>query len=133
MSQLKMIGRPGAKLMRVEMQEALNIIGERYGMAFEIGRITFDNNSIKASVEAVLTTTPDESKMAADFRKHCFKHNLKPSDLGRIFTNTRLERFEIVGLKSRNRKYPIIGQRVSDGKQFKFTSHSVRLGLVIEE
>jgi len=130
MGQLKSIGRPGAKLMRVEMQEALDNIGKRYGMAFEIGRITFDDNSIKASVEAVLTTAPGESKMAVDFRKHCFKHNLKPSDLGRTFTNTRLERFTIVGLKPRNRKYPIIGQRVSDGKQFKFTSHAVRLGLL---
>jgi hypothetical protein len=36
-------------------------------------------------------------------------------------------------LKPRNRKYPIIGQRVSDGKQFKFTSHAVRLGLLAEE
>ena len=130
MSNLKSIGRPGAKLMRVEMQEALDNIGKRYGMAFEIGRITFDDNSIKASVEAVLTTAPGESKMAVDFRKHCFKHNLNPSDLGRTFTNTRLERFTIVGLKPRNRKYPIIGQRISDGKQFKFTSHAVRLGLL---
>ena len=129
MSQLKMIGRSGAKLMRVEMREALNKIGEKYGMAFEIGRITFTDNSIKASVEAVLTSAPGESKMVVDFRENCYKHNLKPSDLGRTFTNTRLERFTIVGLKPRNRKYPIIGQR-SDGKQFKFTSHAVRLGLL---
>ncbi len=132
MSQLKMIGRPGAKLMRVEMREALDKIGERYGLAFELGRITFDDNSFKVSVEAVLTATPGESKMIVDFRKHCNKHGLIVSDLGRTFTNTRLERFTIVGLKPRNRKYPIIGQR-GDGKQFKFTSHSVRLGLLAKE
>jgi hypothetical protein len=55
--------------MRVEMQQALDKIGETYGMAFEIGRITFDDNSIKTSVEAVLTSAPGESKMAVDFRK----------------------------------------------------------------
>jgi hypothetical protein len=133
MGQLKVIGKTGAKLMRTEMQEALDIIGENYGLAFSIGRITFDDTTIRTTVEAGLTTMPGETKMSIDFRNSCHKHNLKASDLGRVFTNTRLERFTIVGLKPRNRKYPIIGQRVSDGKQFKFTSHAVRLGLLAEE
>jgi hypothetical protein len=133
MLKMKSIGRTGAKLMRVEMKEALDKIGEVYGLAFSLGRITFDDNSIRVTVEAGLTATPGEPKMAIDFRTHCFKHNLNPSDLGRVFTNTKLERFTIAGLKPRNRKYPIIGQRVSDGKQFKFTSHAVRLGLLAEE
>lgn len=133
MSKLTSVGRPVAKLMRTEMKEALDKIGEKYGLAFSLGRITFDDVSFRVAVDAGLTTTPGEPMMAVDFRKHCFKHNLKPSDLGRTFTNTRLERFTIAGLKPRNRKYPIIGQRTIDGKQFKFTSHAVRLGLLAEE
>ncbi len=132
MSKLTTVGRPVAKLMRAEMKEALDIIGEKYGLAFSLGRITFDDVSFRVSVDAGLTTAPGEPMMAIDFRKHCNKHGLIVSDLGRTFTNTKLERFKIVGLKPRNRKYPIIGQR-GDGKQFKFTSHSVRLGLLTKE
>ena len=132
MSKLTTVGRPVAKLMRAEMKEALDIIGEKYGLAFSLGRITFDDISFRVSVEAGLTATPGEPMMAIDFRKHCIKHGLVVSDLGRTFTNTRLERFTIVGLKPRNRKYPIIGQRITDGKQFKFASHSVRSGLLAE-
>ena len=133
MSKLTNIGRPVAKLMRVEITEALEKIGEKYGIAFSLGRITFDDVSFRVTVEAGLTTTPGEPMMAIDFRKHCHKYGFKASDLGRVFTNTRLERFEIVGLKPRNRKYPIIGQDVRTQKQYKFTPTTVRMGLFKEE
>jgi len=127
--QLKSMGRESAKLMRVEMTKALDKIGKEFGLAFEIGRITFDHNSFKASVEGALTSTPGESKLAIDFRKNCFKYGLKETDLGSVFKNASLERFEIIGAKPRNRKYPIIAKKVSNGKEYKFTTLSVQMGL----
>jgi hypothetical protein len=127
--QLKSIGRTGAKLMRVEITDALKSIAENYGLAFELGRITFDDNSFKVSVEAALVSEAGEPKMAIDFRKHCYKYGLKESDLGSIFKNASLERFEITGAKPRNRKYPIIAKKLSNGKEYKFTILSVTMGL----
>jgi len=47
MSKLTSVGRPVAKLMRSEMKEALDIIGEKFGLAFSLGRITFDDVSFR--------------------------------------------------------------------------------------
>jgi hypothetical protein len=124
-NKLKGIDRAVIKTLRAEIGQALTTIGEKYGLAFSVGRITFDEVSFKSSIEAAVAGKPGESKMAVDFRNLCWKHGMKPEDLGRIFMSGE-HSYEIVGLKPRNRKYPIIAQRRSDKKQFKFAPYSVK-------
>lgn len=127
-TKLKGIDRPAVKLMRQEMDTALKTIGNKYGLAFSVGRITYDEVSFKASIEAAVTEKPGEPKMAVDFRNMCYKYGFQPEDLGTIFMVKEYS-YEIIGLKPRNRKYPIIAKRRSDGKQFKFAPISVRAGM----
>jgi len=128
MTKLKSIDRAIVKTLRAELGRTLTTIGEKYGLAFSVGRITFDEVSFKASIEAAITEKQGEPKMAVDFRNLCFKHGFKPEDLGKIFMSGE-HSYEIVGLKPRNRKYPIIAARRSDRKQFKFAPYSVKAGL----
>ena len=124
-NKLKSIDRVVVKNLREEMTTVLKTIGNKYGLAFSVGRITFDEVSFKASIEAAVSEKPGEPKMAVDFRNLCWKHGMKPEDLGRFFMSGEYS-YEIVGLKPRNRKYPIIAKRRSDGKQFKFAPYSVK-------
>jgi hypothetical protein len=124
-TKLKGIDRAAIKYLRSELTEVFKIFGEKYGLAVSVGRITFDEVSFKASIEAAITEKAGEPKMAVDFRNLCWKHGMKPEDLGRIFMSGE-HSYEIVGLKPRNRKYPIIAKRRSDGKQFKFAPYSVK-------
>jgi len=124
-NKLKSIDRVVIKTLRAEVGQALTAIGNKYGLAFSVGRITFDEVSFKASIEAAVTENQGEPKMAVDFRNLCFKYGFKPEDLGKIFMSGE-HSYEIAGLKPRNRKYPIIAKRRSDGKQFKFAPYSVK-------
>jgi hypothetical protein len=133
MSKLTNIERPVVKTIRKDIQDALDKVGEKFGLAFSVGTISYTNDSIGARIEGALTSTPGEPKMAVDFRKNCWKHGLKESDLGRVFSNHKLERFKIVGLKPRNRKYPIIAEKVSNGRTYKFSPMSVKMGLGRDE
>jgi hypothetical protein len=60
-----------------------------------------------------------ESAMEGDFRFHAASYGLAPDDFGARFRQNGMT-FEIVGLKLRNRKYPIIAKNVATQDQFKF-------------
>jgi hypothetical protein len=68
-----------------------------------------------------------ESKEAADFKALAKFYGLNADDLGRHFVS-RGERYEIVGLKPKSHKFPILG-RNHDGKIYKFPAEGFQRGL----
>jgi hypothetical protein len=68
-----------------------------------------------------------ESREAADFKAMAKFYGLSADDLGKQFVS-RGERFEIVGLKPKSQKFPILG-RNRTGKVYKFPAESVKQGL----
>ncbi len=114
--------------IRADIDATLKDIGEKHGLAFEVGRITYDDNGFKTRIEASVTGEIGESKIAIDFRNGCHKHGFAPEDLGRMFKNTN-GTFKIVGLKPRNRKYPVIAKRLDTGRTYKFSALSVKMNM----
>ena len=68
-----------------------------------------------------------ESREAADFKALAKFYGLSADDLGKQFVS-RGECFEIVGLKPKSHKFPILG-RNRHGKVYKFPAESVKRGL----
>ena len=68
-----------------------------------------------------------ESREAADFKALAKFYGLGTDDLGKPFV-IRGERYEIVGLKPKSHKFPILG-RNRNGKVYKFPAESVKRGL----
>jgi hypothetical protein len=68
-----------------------------------------------------------EPREAADFKALARFHGLSADDLGKPFVS-RGEHYEIVGLKPKSHKFPILG-RHCDGKVYKFPAESVKQGL----
>jgi hypothetical protein len=68
-----------------------------------------------------------ESREVADFKALAKLYGLSADDLGKQFVS-RGERYEIVGLKPKSHKFPILGQN-RNGKVYKFPAESVKQGL----
>ena len=123
--------RDTVKIIRKDMEEALTTVATKHKLAFEIGRITFSDKGFGVRIEASesLSEGVGEKKIAIDFKNGCGKYGFVPEDLGKRFTGSNGDVYTIIGLKPRNRKYPIIGTN-DIGKEFKFSSFHVKSRMV---
>jgi len=125
--EIKSLGKTEISSLRDKIQSNLDSLGKIYGISFKLGTIRYDSNTFGVKVSGALVK-PGESIDSVTFVSKCRKYGLKPTDLGREFFSNG-ERYNITGIKTANRKYPILGKRVSDGKKFKFSSVTVTMGL----
>lgn len=82
---------------------------------------------VKSSLESFL-----EDDMENEFKKewnfNCRRYGFEKDDLGKMFYISN-EGYEIIGLKTRNRKYPILAKN-SKGTIFKFDHVLVKAQLI---
>jgi hypothetical protein len=120
--------RNQAQNISSKIMEALKTIEGDLGVTFSRGNGKYDSSSFNMKVTATIdnvdgsTQTPE----MIDFQREAHYYGLEASDLGTTFTQNG-KTFEIVGLKPRSRKYPILGKDRM-GKTFKFTADSVKRG-----
>lgn len=119
--------RTKIKSLRKEINSALEVVGQKHGLVFNLGSITFGQNSFGCRLE-VASSENGESVYAVAFKEKCAKYGLLPSELGKEFWSNG-NRFKITGLKTRNRKYPILADRTGDGKGYKFSATQVIIAL----
>jgi hypothetical protein len=122
------IEREKLKALRGDMELALKDVGNKYGINFDVGRMLYTEDTIKVNVEGASTSTPGTTVIEKDFIKSCQLYGFKRTDLGRTF-HSNDSVYRIKGIKKRNRKYPVIAERVIDGKSFKFPCSVVLSGL----
>lgn len=109
------------KKMRPEIDEALKVVAQKYGMTVNVGNMTFtsDNFVVKTDFKVIQKAAdgsvinPDE----ADFKKHCYLFDLKPEDYGGVIKLSGKD-YQISGLNMKSRTKPIKITRVYDGKSF---------------
>jgi len=95
--------------------EALKVVVEELGLEVKVGQGRFC--SLDNTYDAkIIFSVPTADGVPSEFRRLCKLYSLKVEDYGREFTGTGGDRFEIVGIKTRNRKMPIIAKKVSGGK-----------------
>ena len=119
--------RAKIKMIRGEMKEALNEMGVKYGLSFNLGTITFTDTDFSVKVRGIdHDVTTAGSAIELDWNKYKDRYpELRGIVLGQRFRNDEGNVYRIAGLKPRNRKYPVIAIRESDGKSFKFSTYSV--------
>jgi hypothetical protein len=117
------------KLMRREIEEALDKVGQRYGVAFQGGNIRYTSETFAMKITGATRGKNGEviAPEVKDFNRYCGMYGMVPSDLGKTFVSVGYT-YKLVGLKPKNHKYPFIGQR-EDGKRFKFDVGTVRRAL----
>lgn len=110
-------------LLDKEIQEALNVIKEKYQMdTLQIGNISFSVGSFSGKIIAVL---PIHHELANTFAEGQAQYFAKQNGLPEYLINRTFisngESHTIIRLELKNPKFPIITRCNSNGKNYKFT------------
>jgi hypothetical protein len=100
-----------------------NVLGDGYLVEAGPGRYGF-----RAELKLLVTKAGEDgvakSSMQIDFEQNAVLYGLEPSDFGGRFRANQTW-YKIIGLKARNRKYPIIAEHYVSGDRFKFGEDTV--------
>lgn len=121
--------RTNLKEIREEIVSVLEVVAENHDINFNLGNITFTPEKFTVKLTAISTKAADGSVLTEQAQAYLDIQKFKESigqpikNLGDIFI-FQGEEFEIIGWKSRARKYPLIGKNVKTGKRFTFQEHN---------
>ncbi len=122
MAKLTTINRATCKILRKKLNDALTDLSEEYGLTIHAGNASYDDARVTFKVSLTIAGH-DQGK--ADFEQYAGLYGLKAEDHGREFSANG-EAFRLVGVNLRSPKYCFAGERISDGKRFKFTETIVK-------
>jgi len=118
--------RENLNSIRSEFEKELKVIGNKFGISFNVNTIRFTEKSMHCKLEGNISDNgSNESFLAIEFKEKCHKYGLKSEDLYKTFSSND-KSFKIIGLKVRNRKYPIIAVNILNGKSYKFSIHQIK-------
>lgn len=106
--------------------KAVRPIAEHFGVTVTNagGSITDKTFTLKLRFGAQAANGEAMSAEAHAFRQNATAYGLSPDDLGRTFRTERRSEYEIVGMKPRNRKYPVLAKHGE--KTYKFSALAVK-------
>lgn len=112
------------------VEDALQDVAKEFGVNVEMGNGSFQGTSYTLKVVASVIAS-DGSVLSPDataFKRMATMYGLREDDLGSIF-QSRGEEYVVTGMRPRSRKYPVMVERVKDGKAFKFSAPVVATAL----
>jgi uncharacterized protein YlxP (DUF503 family) len=114
------------KTLRSAMESALEQVTKQYGVKFSVGSARFspETATFKVEVATVSTDGAVNTKKVAEFKRYCNLYDLKEEHLGVYITYNRTQ-YKISGLSPGSWRFPILADRVSDGKTFKLPTSAV--------
>lgn len=117
---------------RQKFDKMLSDFHQETGVALKIGNIRYDENSFRTTLQGFVQSvsgdgpTPDK----IEWDRVCVRYGLKPEHFGETIDLGFGRSYKLVGIKSRNRKYPIIGEK-DNGQRYKLTLQDAKTGLGI--
>jgi hypothetical protein len=99
-----------AQSFRKDVQELLDVLGQKYEMRIDLGGITYTNNSIKSSIKGRYTDALTETQ--EEYDNVAFRYGLPPR--GSVIKTKSGEIYQMFGYKRRAPKRPIIMKDMSD-------------------
>jgi hypothetical protein len=128
MSKINTFDRTNLRLLRDDVQSALNAVAEKYGIDLRLGTGRFASENVTFNLEgSVIGAEGVVTREAAEFRQYADVLALEASDLGKTF-QYRGQPYEIVGARLSNSKYPVLAKN-RNGKVYKFRVADVREAL----
>lgn len=118
--------------IRKALEISLEVIGEAHGVAFDIGKMTYSHSGFRCPLEAFEVSDTGVSADQVKFEQAAHFFDLSPSDYGRVFWMGR-DQWKLVGIELKNRKYPIIAEKVGSGKTYKLESRHVQIAIARED
>ncbi len=110
--------------IREKVEAFVQGLAKEYGLSPQVGRVTYNSDFARMKVEFGSLT---DSGVPAAFIQDGAKFGIKASDYNRVFTAFDGKEYQIVGVRPRARKRPVIIKRLSDGQEF---ASSLRQALI---
>ena len=109
------------KDMRKDIDEALKAVAEKHNCTISAGRANYSDESFNIKLEVVENSSDGSTVTQAqlDWKANARRFGLNVDLLGKT-VQIQGKDFEIVGLKPRSSKYPVLGKDLSNGKTYKF-------------
>ena len=102
-----------------ELLEAIKKVGAKWGIHTEYAKGTFDERNFDLAIRFEPGTGDGREKAVRDFEEHAGLFGLEAGDYQRAFVSLG-KPYQLVALKPRNRKYPVIGMG-RNGTRYKFS------------
>ena len=137
MSKITEFTRPVCRALNEDVRKALQSVADKHGLKLDEKGASFRAYECSVGFKFVIDKQNSSgvtmNKEAQDFLRYAALpfgalSEFTEDDLGAVFHSSG-DQFKIVGYKSRAKKYPILAERVSDGKRYKFTAAMVQQGL----
>ena len=117
-------------MLRKAIDKALIDTGKQHGVKFEATDVKYNQNNCTFKLEVSnIVGGVVETKELSDFRLYAHRYGLSPNHLGRTFTSGRGSEYEIVGLNTRGRKFPILCRKVGTTQDYKFEAKMILIYL----
>lgn len=124
------MNRTTAKMLVDQVKQHLQNLPAEFGVT--IGHVTFDPDAGTATFKMTIgikenpgdpndITHRPEYKDLAQYAEWNM-YNLTPENFTKVFKTARLGEAELVGFKTRSRKYPFLVRQISTGKVFGMTA-----------
>ena len=119
--------------IRPEIDDALTIIGEKYGIEMKVGNGVY--GGLDGSFKLLLKTTGENGETAdsRNFKLYGHRYGMDTEWLGQSFKHGSGISYTIAGLNPKRRKYAIVVVRDSDQKQLLMSSHGVQSAMKRKE
>ena len=113
-----MLNKKEFQAFRMEVEQALKSIAEKYDANIKAGKIKYDNSSFALELNVHKKEVDGESFEKAEFKKYAFLYGFEPEDYGKTFVSNG-KSFTLYGFKPKATKMPVLA-RSDDGKNYKF-------------
>lgn len=110
-----MMDKATAKQINGELEAAVSAVLAAHGFERQRLSMRYSENEFKVTFEA---TRAGVDRRAENFARYAFTYRLPSDGLGKLFLLSG-EVFEITGIEPKNRRYPLIARKHSDGKSYK--------------
>lgn len=130
-TKIKTIDKATCKLLREAVIENLAEFCDEYGVEVTTGRGSYDATNFTVKV----TFHPKDVDLAKnEFEMWAKAYGVEPSDYGRElkvhgWKNKPGGMYRLVGINTKAPRFPFLGERITDGKRFKFTEKAVLAAL----
>jgi hypothetical protein len=106
--------------LRQDIETVIAGVGQKYGISIKVGgcRYSPENATFKLELATIANDGTVATREAKDFTEYAELFGLKPEQLGTTI-QFRGESYVVRGLAVKSRRFPVLTQRVSDGKFFK--------------
>jgi hypothetical protein len=124
-TKIKSFDRTTLKAMRPEIEAALKLLEDQFGISVTLGSARFTNSTATFKFDlAVICENGDvENKERSAFKAYAFMYGLKPEMLDQQF-EYQGKMFTIIGLNTKAKTMPVQVKR-ADSKQFKISVDTI--------